>query len=241
MDIAVECAGVEKEFDDGQTSNRVLKGIDLTVPTGELTLLVGPSGCGKTTLISVLAALLDPTAGEVRILGEDLVRMKDATRVAFRRQHIGFVFQQHNLLPALSAVENAAVPLIIQHVPRARALECAAESLTTLGLGDRLDALPSQLSGGQQQRVAFARALVHDPKFLVCDEPTSALDADAGQLVMKLLSDAVVRPGRAVIVVTHDSRVFRFGDRVVHMADGRITRADGDNRESSAREGEVAA
>jgi putative ABC transport system ATP-binding protein len=224
MNSAVECVSLSKEFGDGQTRNRVLKDIDLSLPTGELTLLVGPSGCGKTTLISILAALLTPTSGRVRILGEDLNAMKDGARVAFRSANIGFVFQQYNLLPALSAVENAAVPLIIQRLPRRRALERAAEALTTLGLADRLDALPSQLSGGQQQRVAFARALVHDPKFLVCDEPTSALDAEAGQLVMKLLRDAVVRPGRAVIVVTHDERVFRWGDRVVHMSDGRIER-----------------
>lgn len=221
---AVECVALEKEFGDGQSKNLVLKGIDVTVPTGELTLLVGPSGCGKTTLISILAALLTPTAGTVRILGEDLNAMPDHARVSFRSANIGFVFQQYNLLPALSAVENAAVPLVIQRVPRRRALERAAEALTTLGLGDRLDALPSTLSGGQQQRVAFARALVHDPKFLVCDEPTSALDAESGQLVMKLLSDTVVRPGRAVIVVTHDERVFRYGDRVIHMSDGRIDR-----------------
>jgi len=221
---AVHCVALEKEFGDGQSRNLVLKGINLTVPTGELTLLVGPSGCGKTTLISILAALLTPTAGNVRILGEDLNRMADHARVSFRSANIGFVFQQYNLLPALSAVENAAVPLVIQRVPRRRALARAAEALATLGLGDRLDALPRTLSGGQQQRVAFARALVHDPKFLVCDEPTSALDAEAGQLVMRLLRDTVVRPGRAVIVVTHDERVFRYGDRVIHMSDGRIDR-----------------
>jgi putative ABC transport system ATP-binding protein len=226
METAVQCTSVSKEFGDGQTKTLVLKGIDLTVPTGELTLLVGPSGCGKTTLISILAALLLPTSGRVRILGEDLAALPDGARVAFRSTNIGFVFQQYNLLPALSAVENAAVPLIIQRMPRRRALERAAESLTTLGLSDRLDALPSQLSGGQQQRVAFARALVHDPKFLVCDEPTSALDAQSGQVVMKLLRGTVVRPGRAVIVVTHDSRVFSYGDRVVHMADGQITRVE---------------
>jgi len=229
---AVHCVSLTKDFGDGQTRNVVLKGIDLAVPPGELSLLVGPSGCGKTTLISILAALLMPTSGSVRILGEDLIAMKDHVRVSFRSTNVGFVFQQYNLLPALSAVENAAVPLIIQRVARRVALDRAAASLHTLGLGDRLDALPHQLSGGQQQRVAFARALVHDPKFLVCDEPTSALDAESGQVVMRLLRDAVVRPGRAVIVVTHDDRVFQYGDRVIHMADGRVDRVDMPSRRS---------
>jgi putative ABC transport system ATP-binding protein len=226
MEAAVLCEAVEKEFGDGESKNRVLKGIDLAIAPSELTLLVGPSGCGKTTLISVIAGLLEPTAGRVRVLGEDLAVMSDRARVSFRGQHVGFVFQQFNLLPALSAVENAAVPLVIQRVPRPRALERAAETLTTLGLGARLDAFPSQLSGGEQQRVAFARALVHEPRLLVCDEPTSALDGHAGQRVMTLLRDAALRPGRAVIVVTHDSRVFGFGDRLVEMSDGRVTRVE---------------
>lgn len=226
MEWAVECAAVEKEFGDGTTRNRVLKGIDLRVPTGELTLLVGPSGCGKTTLISILAALLKPSAGSVRILGEELAALPDAACVGFRSRNIGFVFQQYNLLPALSAVENVAVPLIIQRAPRAQALARAAEALNMLGLSERMHAFPAQLSGGQQQRVAFARAVVHEPRFLVCDEPTSALDAEAGQRVMQLLAETVVQPGRAVIVVTHDSRVFRYGDRVLHMSDGRITRVE---------------
>jgi putative ABC transport system ATP-binding protein len=224
MNDAVVCEMVEKEFGDGESKNRVLKGVDLCVPPSQLTLLVGPSGCGKTTLVSIIAALLYPTAGHVRVLGEDLAAMPDRRRVRFRGEHIGFVFQQYNLLPALSAVENAALPLIIRNLPRPTALERAAEVLSTLGLGERLHALPSQLSGGQQQRVALARALVHEPRLLICDEPTAALDGHAGQMVMQLLLNAVVRPGRAVIVVTHDSRVFSFGDRVIEMSDGKITR-----------------
>jgi putative ABC transport system ATP-binding protein len=226
MDRVVLCSGLEKEFGDGDSKNRVLKGIDVEVSESELTLLVGPSGCGKTTLISIIAGLLYPTRGRVEVLGQDLGALSDRARVSFRGHHIGFVFQQYNLLPALSAVENAAVPLIIHGMTRARACERAAETLTVLGLGGRLDAVPSQLSGGEQQRVAFARALVHEPNLLVCDEPTSALDGHAGQQVMAILREAAVKPGRAVVVVTHDSRVFGFGDNLIEMADGRIDRVE---------------
>src|SRR6202007_3378778 len=134
----------------------------------------------------------------------------------------GFVFQQYNLLPALTAAENVAVPLLIQHWPRPKAVRQAREILAKVGLTDKFDALPSQLSGGQQQRVAIARALVHAPRLLVCDEPTAALDAHSGQTVMELIRRVAVQPDRGVIVVTHDSRVYRFGDRIVSMSDGRI-------------------
>ena len=145
----------------------------------------------------------------------------------FRGDNIGFVFQQYNLLPALTAAENAAVPLLIAGRPRHAAIAKANELLTTLGLGDRAGALPAQLSGGQQQRVAIARALIHEPRLLVCDEPTSALDGHAGQAVMELLCKVAVQPGRGVIVVTHDNRVFGFGDRIVTMSDGRVMRVEG--------------
>lgn len=211
-----------KEFGSGDARAQVLRGVDLGVPLGEMTLLAGPSGCGKTTLLSVIAGLLDPSDGEVVILGEDIGRMAAADRVTFRRRNLGFVFQQYNLLPALTAAENAAVPLLAAGVPRRQAVDRARAMLDSLGLGERADALPSRLSGGQQQRVALARALVHEPRLIVCDEPTSALDAATGRTVMELLASAAVRPDRAVIVVTHDSRVFPFGDRIVYMNDGRI-------------------
>jgi putative ABC transport system ATP-binding protein len=225
-ELAVRCRGLTKEFGDGESRVRALRGVDLEVPAGEMTLLVGPSGCGKTTLISVVAGLLEPTAGEVSVLGRDLVRMPGRQKVAFRGRNIGFVFQQYNLLPALTAAENAAVPLVIAGAPRRPAVAKAAALLETLGMGDRAHALPAQLSGGQQQRVAIARALVHKPRLLVCDEPTSALDAQSGHTTMELIRRVAVQPGRAVIVVTHDSRVFGFGDRIVYMNDGRIERVE---------------
>jgi putative ABC transport system ATP-binding protein len=219
---AVHCRQLTKDFGTGDNRVTVLRGIDLDISLGEMTMLVGPSGCGKTTLLSVIAGLLDRTSGRLQILGRDWNELSGSRGVLFRRQNLGFVFQQFNLLPALTAVENAAVPLLAAGVPRKRAVEAASGLLSDLGLGSRLGAFPSQLSGGQQQRVALARALVHDPKLVVCDEPTSALDAETGHTVMELLTRIAVKPGRAVIVVTHDSRVFQFATTIAHMDDGLI-------------------
>lgn len=220
--VGVVCRGVVKEFGDGDTRLRVLHEIDVEVATSELTLLVGPSGCGKTTLISIIAGLLDPTEGDVELFGVRQSHLRGRRLVDFRAANVGFVFQQYNLLPALTAAENVAVPLLIQRRPRQDALEQAVETLAQVGLADKRNSLPSQLSGGQQQRVAIARALVHSPKLLVCDEPTAALDAHSGRTVMELLRQVAVQPGRSVIVVTHDSRVLEYGDRKIEMADGRI-------------------
>ncbi|MFN9827328.1 MAG: ABC transporter ATP-binding protein [Planctomyces sp.] len=221
-ETAVYCRGVTKEFGTGEAKVRALRGIDVDIPYGRMTLLVGPSGCGKTTLISIMAGLLDPTAGEVSLLGCDLRSLSGSRLVQFRAENIGFVFQQYNLLPSLTAVENAAVPLIIRGVRRSLAIERAMALMTEVGLRVREQALPAQLSGGQQQRVAIARALVHEPRLLVCDEPTAALDAQSGRTVMNLIRRVTVRSDRAVIVVTHDSRVFDLGDRIIAMSDGLI-------------------
>jgi putative ABC transport system ATP-binding protein len=225
-DVAVRCRDLTKAFGDGDARVMALRGVDLDVYAGQMTLLVGESGCGKTTLISVIAGLLEPTEGTVGVLGQDLRKMRGSRLVNFRGKNIGFVFQQYNLLPALNAAENAAVPLLIAGVRRQEAVARATKILDAVGLGSRAWSLPSQLSGGQQQRVAIARALVHEPKLLVCDEPTAALDAQSGKTVMELLRRVAVQPGRAVIVVTHDSRVFGFGDRIAHMTDGRVVRVE---------------
>ncbi len=223
---AVVCRGITKVFGSGETKTVALAGVDLEVGYGETTLLVGPSGCGKTTLISIIAGLLYPTSGQIDVLGHDLASLRGSRLVNFRAQNIGFVFQQYNLLPALSAAENAAVPLVIAGEYRGLAVSQAKEILDEVGLAPRTSAYPNQLSGGQQQRVAIARALIHQPKLLVCDEPTAALDAHSGQTVMQLLKRVAVQPDRAVMIVTHDSRVYRFGDRIVHMSDGRIERVE---------------
>lgn len=219
---AVRCAGLVKEFHAGETVVRALRGVDAEIYYGEMTLLVGPSGCGKTTLISIVAGLLNPTSGEVSVLGENIAELKGTRLVKFRQENIGFVFQQYNLLPALTVAENAAVPLIVAGEKRSKAVEQASVVLEKVGLGDKLDTLPAQLSGGQQQRVAIARALVHNPRLLVCDEPTAALDAASGRNVMELLREVSIDPDRVVIVVTHDNRVFDFGDRIIAMADGQV-------------------
>ncbi|MBL8864051.1 MAG: ABC transporter ATP-binding protein [Planctomycetia bacterium] len=219
---AIQLRGVSKVFGTGDTKVTAIDTVSLDLPYGELVLLVGPSGCGKTTLISIVAGLLDASAGEVSVLEHNLTRMGGNSKVRFRGANIGFVFQQYNLLPALTAVENASVPLLIAGWSRPKAIEKASDLLASVGLGSRLKSYPSQLSGGQQQRVAIARALVHEPRLLVCDEPTAALDAASGRTVMDLIRQVAVQPDRAVIVVTHDSRVYDFGDRIVSMADGKV-------------------
>ncbi len=227
--IAVHCRGVTKEFGSGGTRVMALRGVDLDVYTGQMTLLVGPSGCGKTTLLSVLAGILEPTDGAVSVLGTDLRALSGRQVVRFRGQNIGFVFQQFNLLPSLNAAENVAVPLMIQGQSRRRAVAEAEAALARVGLADRMHAPPNELSGGQQQRVAIARAMVHRPRLLVCDEPTSALDAVNGKLIMELLHDVALQSDRAVIVVTHDSRVFQFGHRIAHMEDGHVEKVEENN------------
>ena len=223
MEKAVVCTDITKSFGEGDTRVQVLRSLDLEIQMGRLAMLMGPSGCGKTTLISIIAGLLDPTGGELEVLGERPGTFKPQDQILFRRENLGFVFQQFNLLPALTAAENVAVPLFVAGESRARAVENARHVLSTLGMGDRVNARPSQLSGGQQQRVAIARALIHEPRLILCDEPTSALDAQAGERVMELLCTVAVRPERAVVVVTHDNRIVDFADTIAHMEDGRIT------------------
>jgi putative ABC transport system ATP-binding protein len=220
---AVRCRAVQKHFGDGDARIHVLRGVNFEARQGKLTFLVGPSGCGKTTLISVIAGLLDSNEGEVELFGENIARLQPREQVLFRRRNLGFVFQQYNLLPALTASENAAVPLLAAGMKRGEAVDRAKSLLVKLGLEARLDAMPNKLSGGQQQRVALARALVHEPRLIVCDEPTAALDHATGEAVMELLAGSAVHPDRAVIVVTHDNRVYRFADSIAHMDDGRIT------------------
>jgi putative ABC transport system ATP-binding protein len=221
-DLAVRLRGVTRSFGSGQARVMALRGIDLDVRRGELMMLVGPSGCGKTTLISVIAAILDADAGDCQVLGRDLGAMGQSAKTAFRRGQIGFVFQAFNLIPSLSAAENVAVPLLIRGEGSAKAVDAARRVLGEVGLADRTDSLPDQLSGGQQQRVAIARALVGSPRLIVCDEPTSALDHRTGHALMELLRQLVLAGDRSLVIVTHDTRIFGFADRIAEMDDGRI-------------------
>ena len=227
---AVRCRDVHKHFGEGDARIHALRGVNFEALQGQLTFLVGPSGCGKTTLISVIAGLLDSTDGDIELFGHNTADLPAEEQILFRRRNLGFVFQQYNLLPALTATENAAVPLLAAGMKRREAVDRAKSLLVTLGLEGRLDAMPNKLSGGQQQRVALARALVHEPRLIVCDEPTAALDHATGEAVMELLAGSAVHPDRAVIVVTHDNRVFQFADSVAYMDDGRIVKTEARHR-----------
>ena len=218
----VRATGVTKSFGEGHTKIPVLKGVDLEVARGEVLLLVGPSGSGKTTLLSVIAGILDADDGNITILGETLRTLTAAEKTNFRRDHLGFIFQQYHLLPTLTAAENVAIPLLIRGVNKREAVGRAEDVLRRVGMGERLAAVPSKLSGGEQQRVAIARALVGEPQLLLCDEPTASLDAETGHRVVAQLREIGKKPDRAVVIVTHDSRIFEFGDRIVHMDDGRV-------------------
>src|SRR6516162_1045602 len=236
-EIAVLSRDVTKIFGRGETQVHALRGIDLKIRLGELTMLVGPSGSGKTTLLCVITGLLDATSGELVVLGRRPAELSQEELILFRRKNLGFVFQQYNLIPALTAAENVAVPLLAGGVKRQEAVARGEEFLITLGMAHRAHALPSELSGGEQQRVALARALVHDPKLIVCDEPTSALDGRTGHAVMELLSATAVRPDRAVIIITHDARIFDFADRIAHMDDGRIVSLEEDRKNGALTNG----
>jgi putative ABC transport system ATP-binding protein len=235
----ISCRGVAKVYGSGNAEVHALRGVDLDVYAGELTMLVGPRGCGKTTLLSVLAGILRPTSGTVDALGTDLTRLSSWQRTAFRRDNVGFVFQQFNLLPALTAAENAAVPLVIKGYSKRKAVAAAEELLGKMGMADRVNNLPGKLSGGQQQRVAIARALVHHPHLLVCDEPTSALDAKTGHTILELLRNVAVEGDRAVIIVTHDSRIFEFADNMARMDDGHIVSLERRTEREAAVVGEA--
>ena len=219
---AVYLRGVTKTYSSGPSRVPALRGVDLDVPMGEMVMLVGPSGCGKTTLISVVAGILDHDEGDSLVFGNDLRAMSQSQKTTFRGTNIGFVFQAYNLIPSLTTMENVAVPLLILGNSRRAALNRSKDVLAGVGLGDKLSALPVTLSGGQQQRVAIARALVHNPRLIVCDEPTSALDADTGRKVMEVLRQTALSENRALIIVTHDNRIFNFADRIARMDDGRI-------------------
>jgi len=222
--VAVRLRGIEKSFGEGDSRTRVLKQTDFEARLGELLMLVGPSGCGKTTLLSILAGTLLADAGDINVLGYRLHEMKSGPVTRFRSNHLGFIFQQFNLIPTLTVAENVSVPLLIQGVSPGRAEARARDLLAQVGIAEKARERPAKLSGGQQQRVAIARALVHQPPLLVCDEPTSALDSENGQHVMEILRQIARAERRTVIVVTHDPRIYKFADRMAEMEDGRIHR-----------------
>ena len=231
---AVRARGIVKSFGTGDTKVMVLRGIDLDIYLGEMLLLVGESGGGKTTLLSAIAGILDIDDGDIDVQGVPLSELPAGKRTTFRGQTMGFIYQQFNLLPALTAAENVAVPLLIQKIGLPESLRRARAMLDRVGLSDRAEFLPKNLSVGQQQRVAIARALVNEPRLLICDEPTAALDGPNGEKIMELLREVGRSPDRCVIVVTHDSRIFHFGDRLARLTDGRIVSIEPIAREGTA-------
>ena len=218
----VDVRAVEKNFGEGSNRIHVLKQVDFQARTGEITMLVGPSGCGKTTLLSAIAGTLKVESGEINVFGNSLEKMSGGALTRFRAKNIGFIFQQFNLIPTLTVAENVGVPLLIQGLSSGKALKRAREILDRVGLGERWKERPNKLSGGQQQRVAIARALVHEPPLVICDEPTAALDAQNGEIVLDLFRQVARSPDRAVIIVTHDNRIFSYADRIARMDDGEI-------------------
>ncbi len=217
---------IHKSFGSGDEYLHVLKGISMEVLKHEITLIVGPSGCGKTTLISIIAGTLGLDRGNIEILGKSLNSMSEQEVTLFRAHNIGFIFQKFNLMPALTCAENVAVPLYVNRYPNNKAIEMAEEALRKVGLSHKAHRFPKELSGGQQQLVAIARAIVHNPKIIICDEPTSSLDIDNGMRVMNILKELSRVNDHSVIVVTHDHRIFKFADRIITLDDGLVRSID---------------
>lgn len=220
-DAIVQIRDLTKSFRMGEVDVPVLRGIDLDIPRGRLTVLLGPSGSGKTTLLNLIGGLDSPTTGTITFEDQDLAGYSQRERTAYRRDHIGFIFQFYNLIPTLTAMENV-------HVTRELVNDSmdAREALELVDLGDRLDYFPAQLSGGQQQRVAIARALVKEPSLLLCDEPTGALDRDTGRHVLGVLRRIADEMNKTIIIVTHNSAIAGVADRIVRLGDGVIDSLD---------------
>ena len=223
-EITIDARDVYKSFGTGPHRAPVLRGVSLQIARGETAYLVGPSGSGKTTLLSIMGCILTPERGSVRVLGQEIAGMGRAQLTAFRREHLGFIFQSFNLFPTLSAQDNVALALTMRGVSARPAVRRAGELLDEVGLGPRRKARPAQMSGGECQRVAVARALAGDPAVVFADEPTASLDAENGQTVMRLLTRLVRGRGVTLVVVTHDNRIFPYADRVLRLEDGRVAR-----------------
>ena len=213
--------GLTKVYRTGEVEIHALRGVDLDLYAGEFVVLLGPSGSGKSTLLNILGGLDVPSAGSVRYRDHDLSTADEEALTRFRREHVGFVFQFYNLIPSLTARENVEVVTEIASHPMQ-----AADALTLVGLGDRLDSFPAQLSGGQQQRVAIARAIAKQPEVLLCDEPTGALDSETGVVVLEALSEVNERLGTTTVVITHNAGIAAMAHRVIYLSDGRIVREE---------------
>jgi putative ABC transport system ATP-binding protein len=222
MSSAISVRNVTKEFVEGPNRVQVLHGVDFDVQQGEVVLLMGPSGSGKTTLLSIMGCILRATSGSVQIAGREVTELSERELPSVRLQNIGFIFQGFNLFPTLTVSENVELALDLKGTRGTKARNEAKWLLEQVGLAAKSDSFPADLSGGQKQRVAIARALSGSPGVILADEPTAALDSQSGRNVMEMMRDLAHKHGRGVVVVTHDSRVLEYGDRIVHMEDGRI-------------------
>jgi putative ABC transport system ATP-binding protein len=222
----IRMAGIRRIYDTGKVRVEALRGIDLTVRTGEFVAIVGPSGSGKSTLMNLIGCLDTPTAGEYELLGEAVAGLDRNQLAAVRNRRVGFVFQNFNLLPQVSAFENVEMPLLFGHVARRERRKRVEDLLSRVGLADRMDHKPTELSGGEMQRVAIARPLSMDPAIVLADEPTGNLDSTSGGDIMGLFEE-LSRQGRTLVVITHDAALARRAGRVVEIRDGRITRDTG--------------
>lgn len=221
-DPLLEAIDVHKTYRIGPIEIKALRGVNLTLEQGEFISIVGPSGSGKTTLLNIIGTLDRPTKGMVLIDGKDITKMSESELTQLRRHKIGFIFQFHNLIPILSALENVELPMIIAGIPREERLQRARYLLKLVGLGDRLNHRPNELSGGEQQRVAIARALANKPILILADEPTGELDTENSLLVVSVLRDAVKEVGGSCILVTHNTLVAKKADRTLTIQDGKI-------------------
>ncbi len=221
MTTLIEVKNLKKTFKDGDKETHVLKGIDFEATAGEWISIMGRSGAGKSTFMYQISLLDEPTSGEIKVFGKDTHTMSADEKTTFRLNELGYVFQDYALLPDLTALENVAVPLLMQGLSKPGAYEAASESLKRVGLAHRLTNLPSQLSGGEQQRTSIARALAHNPQILFADEPTANLDNESSKTVMELFK-AIHKSGQTIIMVTHEEEYSRYADRVVRLDDGKI-------------------
>jgi len=225
-DIAIECNGIAKSYGSKENKVEALKETQLQIYKGQLTLLVGPSGSGKTTLVSIIATILSPDAGELWVLDQKIQNMCENEKAHFRSHNIGIVFQSFFLIPTLTIAENVALPLIVSGVQESVAVERATRLLEKFHLHDKAHRAPTQLSKGQQQRVAISRALINEAPIIICDEPTSSLDHVSGFEIMEILHAEAKNSTKAVLVVTHDPRIFSYADRIITMNDGEISQTD---------------
>ena len=221
-EIVIETRHLTKEFLRDEFHVVALKNVSLEIARGEFVALMGPSGSGKSTLLHLIAAMDTPTEGEIRVLGHDLRQMNERQIAHWRNENVGFVFQQFNLIPVLTALENVELPLKLTNLKKAGRLEHAATALKLVGLGDRLSHYPRQLSGGQEKRAAIARAIVTDPALILADEPTGNLDAASAQEVLTILAKLNRDFGKTVVMVTHDPHAAQFASKIHHLEKGEL-------------------